>query len=175
MANPQSLTKGFYFLCTQVSIGLQSISFYTEATKEAMWMKKLLREIETRTIPKEEVNLAEYHEKQITKQWRLWDKDDWEKGPQDRDLKRPQRIMAENQGGIKLAENILSNSKAKHIEIHYHYVRDMWEQGKIELVYEPTATMTADALTKALPRDRHWLHMSHMEITAIGSAEQVGE
>ena len=66
--------------------------------------------------------------------------------------------MADNQGCVKLAENILSTSRAKHIEIRFHYVRDMCEQGKIELVYEPTATMTADVLTKALPKDRHWLH-----------------
>ena len=71
--------------------------------------------------------------------------------------------MADNQGCIKLAENILSNSRAKHIEIRYHYVRDMWEQGKIALIYEPTAMMTADALTKALPRDRHWVHIGNME------------
>ena len=87
---------------------------------------------------------------------------------------KPPKIMADNQGCIKLAENILSTSRAKHIEIRYHYVRDMWEQGKIELVYVPTATMTVDVLTKALPRDRHWLRASQMGVKIRESTEQVG-
>ena len=29
------------------------------------------------------------------------------------------------------------------------------EKGEIDLIYEPMATMTADVLTKALPKDRH--------------------
>ena len=87
---------------------------------------------------------------------------------------RPQKIMADNQGCIKLAVNILSNSRAKQIKLRYHHLQDIWEQGKIELVYEPMATMTADVLTKALPKDRHWLHTSHMGVTTRGLAEQVG-
>jgi hypothetical protein len=81
---------------------------------------------------------------------------------------RPQKILADNQGCIKLAENILGGSRAKHIEIRYHYVRDMLELGEIEILYEPTSTMTADLLTKALPKDRHWLHVDHMGVTASG-------
>ena len=37
----------------------------SEATKEAIWMKRLLREIETKTVPKAKVNLAEYHKDEI--------------------------------------------------------------------------------------------------------------
>jgi hypothetical protein len=150
----------------------------SEATKEAMWLKRLLREIETRNVQKETVNLAEYHKKEIERQWRLWDDDEWDGTSTIAELttSKPQKILADNQGCIKLAENVLSNSRAKHIEIRYHYVRDMWEQGKIELLYEPTATMTADVLTKALPKDRHWLHVEHMGITTVvrESAEHVG-
>ena len=87
-------------------------------------------------------------------------------------MSRPQKIKADNQGCIKLTENVLSNSRAKHIEIHYHYVRDIWEKGEIDLIYEPTATMTADVLTKALPKDRHWEHTTNMGVRKI--TEQVG-
>ena len=54
----------------------------SEATKEAIWMKRLLREIETRTVPKAKVNLAEYHEDEIERQWKPWrngDEDNSEK------------------------------------------------------------------------------------------------
>ena len=66
----------------------------------------------------------------------------------------------------------MSNSRAKHIEIRYHYVRDMREKGEIDQIYEPTATMTADVLTKALPMDRHWEHTTNMGVRKI--TEQVG-
>ena len=148
----------------------------SEATKEAIWMKRLLREIETRIVPKAKVNLAEYHESEIERQWRPWTNED---GSEEETIandglttSRPQKIKADNQGCIKLTENVLSNSRAKHIEIRYHYVRDMWEKGEIDLLYEPTATMTADVLTKALPKDRHWEHTTNMGIRKI--TEQVG-
>jgi len=145
----------------------------SEATKEAMWMKRLLREIETRVVPKAEVDLAKYHEEEIERQWKPWRDDGWEEvdsanANDDLVTSRPQKILADNQGCIKLAENILGGSRAKHIEIRYHYVRDMLERGEIEILYEPTSTMTADVLTKALPKDRHWLHVDHMGVTASG-------
>ena len=40
----------------------------SEATQEAMWMKRILQEIETRRVTKEEINLAEYHEQEIERQ-----------------------------------------------------------------------------------------------------------
>jgi len=148
----------------------------SEATKEAMWLRRLLREIETRNVPREEVNLAKYHEDEINRQWKLWEEDNWEElQTEDKAVSsRPQKIKADNQGCIKLAENVLGGSRAKHIEIRYHYVRDMLGQGKIELLYEPTATMTADVLTKALPRDRHWIHTKNMGVIAKGHTGQVG-
>ena len=85
---------------------------------------------------------------------------------------RPQKIKADNQGCIKLTENVLSNSRAKHIEIRYYCVRDMWKKGEIDLIYELTATMTADLLTKAQPKDRHWEHATNMGVRKI--TEQVG-
>ena len=48
----------------------------------------------------------------------------------------------------------------------------MWEKGEKDSIYEPTATMTADVLTKALPKDRHWEHATNMGVRQI--TEQVG-
>ena len=70
---------------------------------------------------------------------------------------------------------MLSNSRVKHIEICYHYVRDMWEKGEIDSIYEPTATMTADVLTKALPKDRHWEHATNMGVRKITEQVEANE
>jgi len=47
----------------------------------------------------------------------------------------------------------------KHIDIHYHFIRNMVECGLIELQYCPTNDMTTDILTKALPC---WKVTQHM-------------
>ena len=40
----------------------------------------------------------------------------------------------------------------KHIDIWYHFIRDVVKQGYIKLQYCPMDDMMADILTKALPR-----------------------
>ena len=149
----------------------------SEATKEAIWIKRVLRELETREVPKAEVDISRYHEEEILRQWEpeneeyLEKKEEW---PNNLTTSKPQMIMADNQGCIKLAENIYGNSKAKHVEIRYHFVRDALQDGKISLSYEPTNTMTADIMTKALPRERHWIHTTAMGVTTRESEVQVG-
>ena len=50
---------------------------------------------------------------------------------------RPQIILADNQGGIRMTQNALGNTRAKDIDLRYHYVRDAWQNGKITLRFEP--------------------------------------
>jgi hypothetical protein len=61
-------------------------------------------------------------------------------------------IKADNQGAIALAENPVFHGKTKHIETQYHYVRERVAEGSIQIDYVPTEQMTADGLTRALPR-----------------------
>jgi hypothetical protein len=39
----------------------------------------------------------------------------------------------------------------KHIDVRFHWIRWVVEQGALRLVYCPTDDMVADVLTKALP------------------------
>ena len=64
-------------------------------------------------------------------------------------------LKCDNQGAIVLAKNPVSHSRAKHIDIRHHFIRDAIEDGIIWLEYVPTAEMTADSLTKALARQKH--------------------
>jgi hypothetical protein len=43
------------------------------------------------------------------------------------------------------------HARTKHIDVRYHWIRWVIEQGSLRLVYCPTDDMVADALTKALP------------------------
>jgi hypothetical protein len=61
-------------------------------------------------------------------------------------------ILCDNQSCIKMAENHVFHDKSKHIEIRYHYIRDMVQRGAIKLQYVSTDEQVADVLTKPLSR-----------------------
>ena len=41
--------------------------------------------------------------------------------------------------------------RTKHIDIRFHFIRWIIENGSLYLIYRPTEDMLADTLTKALP------------------------
>jgi len=67
----------------------------------------------------------------------------------------PMVVNADNQGSIALAKNPVFHDRSKHIDIQYHYTRDLVKEDKIKLKYIPTKDMLADLLTKSLPRPQH--------------------
>jgi hypothetical protein len=60
------------------------------------------------------------------------------------------RILGDNQGSLSLANNLENHQRTKHIDIQYHYVRELVETGAITIEYCPTKLMLADILTKPL-------------------------
>src|SRR5437588_4739817 len=148
----------------------------SEAVKEAIWIRRLLREIETREVPREAVDLADYHEKEMTLQWELQnERESRKRTPVSSTVSdRPQQISVDNQSCIRFTENVYGNTKAKHIETRYHFTRDAWVDGKISLVYKPTDTMIADIMMKVLPKDKHWFLTGAMGVTTSESTGEVG-
>lgn len=69
--------------------------------------------------------------------------------------RRPLTLHADNQAAISIAKNPTHHSRAKHIDVKYHFVRHRVVNGHINVVYIPTQSMLADIFTKTLPRDRH--------------------
>ena len=61
---------------------------------------------------------------------------------------KPTIIHCDNQSCIKLSVNPVFHDRSKHIEIPYHYVRDMVERRAIQLEYINTSDQTIDILTK---------------------------
>ena len=53
---------------------------------------------------------------------------------------------------MKLLENPVFHDKSKHIEIKYHYIRDMVQRGAVKLQYVATEEKIADVLMKPLAR-----------------------
>ena len=66
-------------------------------------------------------------------------------------------LQGYNHGAIKLAQNPITHSRSKHIDIRHHFVRDLVEREVFQLHYIPTDQNIADILTKALgsPKFNH--------------------
>ena len=70
-------------------------------------------------------------------------------------LPEPTLIMEDNQGAIAIAKNPIANARIKHIDIRYHYIREVVQE---ELCYCPSSEIIADLLTKPLSRGQFdWL------------------
>ena len=64
----------------------------------------------------------------------------------------PTILHEDNQGTTALSKNPNNHPRTKHINIKYHYVREHVEKKHVQLVYCPTKNITADILTKGLPK-----------------------
>ena len=70
----------------------------------------------------------------------------------------PVLIMEDNQSTIKLANNWIVNSRTKHIDVRYHFIRYQVEKKNVEFAYIETTNQTADILTKSLGFILHKKH-----------------
>ena len=61
-------------------------------------------------------------------------------------------IYYDNQSCVKLTENLVFHDKSNHIEIKYHYIRDMVQRRVVKLHYVATDEQIVDVLTKPLAR-----------------------
>ena len=59
-------------------------------------------------------------------------------------------LLLDSTSAISIIQNPVQFSRTKHIEIRYHFIRDCFEKGKIEVKYVPTANQIADVFTKPL-------------------------
>ena len=60
----------------------------------------------------------------------------------------------------------------KHIEVKYHFIRQLIEDGIIRLLYINTKDMTADILTKTLAPSTHTYHTNGLGITSSTVEEE---
>ena len=68
------------------------------------------------------------------------------------------KVLEDNQGAKALIENPLSFARSKHIEVRFHFIRDLFRTRKIIVEYVASAEQHADIVTKALSRANFQYH-----------------
>lgn len=63
-------------------------------------------------------------------------------------------VFCDSKSAISLADEEAFRDRTKHIDIKFHYVRDMVKVGAITVQYVSTNIMTADSLTKAVTGEK---------------------
>ena len=85
---------------------------------------------------------------------------------------RPTDLQMDNQSALALARNNGTQSRAKHIDIRYHFLCEKIESGEIAVSHCPGDVNPADIFTKALPRPRFELLRSLLGMSpSRGSVE----
>ncbi|GKF44172.1 hypothetical protein Tco_0130724 [Tanacetum coccineum] len=63
-------------------------------------------------------------------------------------------LYCDNKSAIALYCNNVQHSRPKHIDVHYHFIKEQVENGIMELYFVRTEYQLSDIFTKSLPRER---------------------
>ncbi|CAI7882035.1 unnamed protein product [Closterium sp. NIES-53] len=64
-------------------------------------------------------------------------------------------VFVDNQSAIALAQNACLHGRTKHMQVRWHFIKEMVASGEVILRWCPTNRQAADILTKPLPFERH--------------------
>ncbi|CAI7781759.1 unnamed protein product [Closterium sp. NIES-54] len=71
-------------------------------------------------------------------------------------------VFVDNQSAIAVAQNACLHGRTKHMQVWWHFIREMVASGEVILWWCPTNCQAADILTKPLPFERHGVCISLM-------------
>lgn len=70
-------------------------------------------------------------------------------------VREPTSIYCDNQGANFMVRNPAVHKRSKHIDIKYHYIRDKYNEGSVDVEYIPSEENAADIFTKVLMKQKH--------------------
>lgn len=62
------------------------------------------------------------------------------------------QIFVDNQSAIRLANNPEFHKRTKHIDVRFHFVRDVCDKGDVNILYIQSKEQLADLFTKPLAK-----------------------
>ncbi|GKA52663.1 retrovirus-related pol polyprotein from transposon TNT 1-94 [Tanacetum coccineum] len=78
-------------------------------------------------------------------------------------------LYYDNKSAIALCCNNVQHSRAKHVDIHYHFINDQVENGIMELYFVLTEYQLADIFNKPLPRERFNFLIEKLDMRRMSS------
>nr|GEU95540.1 retrovirus-related Pol polyprotein from transposon TNT 1-94 [Tanacetum cinerariifolium] len=80
-------------------------------------------------------------------------------------------LYCDSQSAIAISCNPVHHSRTKHIHTRYHFIKEQFKNGIIELYFVRTEYQIADMFTKALPKDRFKYLIRRIGIRCLTLAE----
>ena len=76
----------------------------------------------------------------------------------------PTVIHCDNQSCVKMSINPVQHDRTKHVEMKYHYIREMVQRRAMELRYIPTNEQIADVLTEPSGQGKFLYFLDKLEV-----------
>jgi hypothetical protein len=85
-------------------------------------------------------------------------------------------IYCDNMNSILLVNNPVYHARTKHIEVHYHFIREKVSTKEIDFIHVSIEDQVVDIFTKALGTDklkkfRKMLNVLEVDLSSRGSVE----
>jgi len=80
-------------------------------------------------------------------------------------------IYCDNQSCMKIARNPVYHARIKHIDVHYHYIRERLCEGEIELCHVASKDQLADILTKPLGKKKFCKFRTAIRVYSLEDAK----
>eukprot|EP00963_Diacronema_lutheri_P014467 scaffold2931_cov1286-Pavlova_lutheri.AAC.1 len=84
------------------------------------------------------------------------------------------KIYMDNQSALRLIQNPQSVTRAKHIDVQHHFLRERAIREEVKFEYCPTNEMNADYLTKQVPLEKFKMCISNIGMKKPSEAELSG-
>ena len=65
-------------------------------------------------------------------------------------------MFCDSESAICLSKNKIHHARTKHIDVHFHFIREIISEGDIRLLKIGTSDNPADMLTKVIAREKFW-------------------
>lgn len=84
-------------------------------------------------------------------------------------------ISCDSQAAIALAKSARFHVRTQHIEVAFHFIRELSESSKVHVEYVASKDNLTDLLTKGLAKDRHFklVHMLGLGLAQLQSEEPI--
>ena len=84
----------------------------------------------------------------------------------------PLRLNCDNQGAIALAKDNKFHSQTKHIDLRFHFIREVVEDNELSITYIPTEENMANIFNKALVRPKFKGFVERLGLREVKGSEE---